>query len=341
VAHSNVPAGLAVASSGDVYFAEFNTYRIKRLRPDGVVEDVAGTGANGGCGAPNNVEALSASLVNVTGLALDEAAGRLYFTDAYCHLVRWVDLTVTPNRVYLLAGGGIASADPYGDGPDPWQANFSSPSQLGVFGGSVYVSDPGHIRIRRIDLATGAVSTFLKQGNCNLPSIQLTGCGDNRGCQVAQDVSGNVLVTGQYCNGGIPWGSNAVMKVTGLDASGSVASLSHWAGRSDGSAGEATVATSAKFAGTPSIHPSPDGSLWTIDDNRLRFIPASAPGVPGLPGVALISTWAGSLTAGSAAEYEARSVTAPQFNQPYAVGNYPGGHLILSDRNNHSLRIIW
>jgi hypothetical protein len=341
VARTNVPAGVAVASTGDVYFAEFNNYRIKRLRPDGVVENVAGTGANSGCGAPDNVEALSASLVYVTGLALDEAAGRLYFTDTYCHLVRWVDLTVTPNRVHLLAGGGTSNAEPYGDGPDPTQAAFSSPGQLGVFGGSVYVGDTNHARVRRIDLSTGAVSTYVKMINCNLPALQLLGCGDNRGCQVALDASGSVLLTGQVCGGGIPWYSNAVVKVTGLDASGSVASLSLVAGRSDGAAGEATVATSALFTGTPSIHASPDGNLWVIDANRLRLIPASAPGVPGLPGVALISTWAGSLTAGSAAEYELRSVTSPQFNSPYSVASYPGGHLVLSDRNNNSLRIIW
>jgi hypothetical protein len=341
VARTNLPAGVAVASTGDVYFAENGNWRIKRLRPDGVVENLVGTGANGGCGAPDNVEALSATVVYPVGLALDEAAGRLYFSDNYCNLVRWVDLTVTPNRVHLLAGGGTTTTDPYGDGPDPTQANFSSPSQLGVFGGSVYVGDTGHVRVRRVDLSTGAVSTFLKQGNCNLAPLQFTACGDNRGCQVALDASGGVLVTGQFCNGGIPWGSNAVVKVTGLDASGSVASLSLVAGRSDGSAGEATVATSALFTGTPSIHPSPDGNLWVIDANRLRLIPASAPGVPGVPGVALISTWAGSLTAGSAAEYELRSAVNPQLNSPYAVGNYPGGHLVLSDRTNNSLRIIW
>jgi hypothetical protein len=203
------------------------------------------------------------------------------------------------------------------------------------------VGDTNHARVRRIDLSTGAVSTYVKMVNCNLPALQLLGCGENRGCQVARDVSGDVLVTGQVCGAGIPWYSNAVVKVTGLDASGSVASLSLVAGRSDGAAGEATVATSAAFAGTPSIYPAPDGNLWIIDANRLRLIPASAPGVPGVPGVALISTWAGSLTAGSAAEYEPRSVTAAQFNLPYAVASDPGGHLILSDRNNNSLRIIW
>jgi hypothetical protein len=45
--------------------------------------------------------------------------------------------------------------------------------------------------------------------------------------------------------------------------------------------------------------------------------------------------------AGSAAEYALRSAASPQLSAPYAVRGYPGGHLILSDRNNHSLRIIW
>jgi hypothetical protein len=343
VARTSYPTGLAVAVGGDVYFSEYYGSRIKRLRPDGIVEVVAGTGSVTGCGAPDNIEALTASIGYPTGLTLDEAAGRLYFSDAYCQLVRYVDLAVTPNRIRLVAGGGNATAEPYGDGADPTVATFSGPSQLTVHAGSLYVADVNHARIRRIDLTSRVVSTYLKVGVCAPGGpVQLYSCGDDRGCQVAVDSAGTTLVTGYFC--GIGFGASAgygVARVTSTDAGGSVTGLAQEAGTYAGDPGEAALATSALFASSPSVFPSPDGTLWLVDGQRLRFIPASAPGVPGVPRVALISTWAGTTVAGSAGEYAPRSPLGPHFNTPFAVRGYPGGHLILSDRTNNSLRIIW
>jgi sugar lactone lactonase YvrE len=341
VARAWEPVGLAVASSGDVYYAERTAWRIKRLRPDGLVEVVAGTGSSTGCGSADGVVALEASVVYPSALLLDEAAGRLYFTDDYCHLVRYVDLSVTPNRVRLVAGGGTTYTDPYGDGADPAAATFSSPSQLGLSGGSLYVADTSHGRVRRIDLATGAVSTFLKSGGC-VPAnpAHLYDCGDDRGCQVAVDSAGSMLVSGRFCGVGFANYSSGVAVVTGTNPDGSVASLTPLAGNSGGSPGEGTVASSALFANSPSLYPAPDGTLWLLETHRLRYLPASSPGVPGGPS-ASIFTWAGTTVAGSAGEYALRSSAAPQLNTPFAVHGYPGGHLILTDRNNHSLRIIW
>jgi hypothetical protein len=205
------------------------------------------------------------------------------------------------------------------------------------------VADVGHARIRRIDLATREVSTFLKAVSCAPASpAHLYSCGDDRSCQVAVDAAGNTLVTGQFCGTGFGASvASGVARVTATDAGGSVAGLAQLAGTYAGDPGEAALATTASFANPPSLHAAPDGNLWLIDGHRLRLIPASAPGVPGVPGVALISTWAGSQAPGSAAEYETRSPASPQLNTPYAVRGFPGGHLILSDRNNNSLRIIW
>jgi sugar lactone lactonase YvrE len=343
LARASYPTGLAVASTGAVYFAEFYGGRIKRLRPDGIVEVVAGSGAITGCGAPDDIEALTATIGYLNGLALDEVAGRLYFSDSYCNLVRYVDLAVTPNRIRLLAGGGSATADPYGDGAVPGAAAFSGPSRLSIQAGSLYVADVNHARVRRIDLSTMAVSTYLKNGSC-VPGgpVSLYTCADDHGCQVAVDSAGSTLVTGYFCGTG--YGISAaygVARVTSTDPGGNVSGLTQVAGIYGGDPGEAALATSALFSSTPSIFPAPDGNLWLVESHRLRLIPASAPGVPGIPGVALISTWAGALAAGSAGEYAPRSPFSPAFNTPFEVRGYPGGHLIVSDRNNHSLRIIW
>ncbi len=339
-ARSNVPTGLAVSSGGDVYFAERGNWRIKRLRPDGVVEPVAGSGGNTGCNPADGVAALEATIVYPMGLHLDEAAQRLYFTDAYCNLVRFVDLSVTPNRVHLLAGGGTATTDPFGDGANPAAASFSSPSQLALIGGSIYVADVAHDRVRRIDLASGAVSTFLKASACTPANpTHLENCIDDRGCQVAVDAAGSLLVSGRFCGGGIASYSNGVATIT-TNPDGSVASLTMRAGSSAGSAGEGAAASGALFAGPPSFYPAPDGTLWLVESNRLRYLTAALPGMPGGPSSA-VYTWAGTTVAGSAAEYAQRLPLGPQLNSPFEVRGYPGGHLVLSDRNNNALRIIW
>ena len=343
LARSNEPYGLAVASTGDVYYAERSAWRIKRLRPDGVVEVVAGTGSSSGCSTADGVVALEALLIYPSGLLLDEAAQRLYFTDVYCNLVRYVDLSVTPHRIRLVAGGGTTSADPYGDGADPAAASFSSPVQMARSGGSLYVADVNHSRIRRIDLATGAVSTALKStGGCVAAGpVQLYDCGGERGCQVVADAAGGLLVTGRFCGGGFVNYSYGVAVVTATNPDVSIAALSRLAGSSSGSPGDGTVATDTLFTAAPALYPAPDGTLWLTDGNRLRYIEASPSGGTGQPGVASIFSWSGTTVAGSASEYVLHSSASPQLNAPFQVQGYPGGHLVLTDRYNHSLRIIW
>src|SRR5271157_399014 len=81
----NVPSGLALDSSGNLYIADEFNNRIRKVGTDGVITTIAGDGVpgSGGDGGP----AVSASLSDPCSVAVDKA-GNLYIADTLSHRVR-------------------------------------------------------------------------------------------------------------------------------------------------------------------------------------------------------------------------------------------------------------
>jgi trimeric autotransporter adhesin len=88
------PWGVAVDAMGNLYIADNNTYRIRKVNATGIITTIAGTGVTGfsGDGGP----ATAAQLSSAAGLALDKF-GNVYFTD------------VTNDRIRKINPGGIIS----------------------------------------------------------------------------------------------------------------------------------------------------------------------------------------------------------------------------------------
>jgi len=84
------PSGLAVDASGNVYFAEIATERVRMVRSDGRVVTIAGTGVAGfgGDGGP----ATAAHLSGPSDVALDDSGALLYIVDSRNLRIRVVDL---------------------------------------------------------------------------------------------------------------------------------------------------------------------------------------------------------------------------------------------------------
>jgi uncharacterized protein (TIGR03437 family) len=78
-ARLNLPIGIAVDDSGDIYVSDSGNHRIRLVTPDGVIHTIAGTGTAGygGDGGP----ALTAPINTPGGVFLD-GAGALYFADS-------------------------------------------------------------------------------------------------------------------------------------------------------------------------------------------------------------------------------------------------------------------
>ena len=153
VARFSSPVGLAQDAAGNVYVADADNYRIRRIDPAGNVTTLAGSGVRGFLDGP----AATARFFEPQGLALD-AAGNLYIADRAAQRIRRLS---PAGVVSTYAGTGTAG---YLDGPAA-TAQFNSPLGLAVDGrGDVYVSERAGNRLRRIEAATGLVSTVAGTG---------------------------------------------------------------------------------------------------------------------------------------------------------------------------------
>ncbi len=135
------PNGLAVDASGNLYIADQNNARVRRVSPDRTIATVAG----GGNGRRDGVPATQTSLTTPTDVDVD-AAGNLYITETALGIVR----RVGPDQVvHTFAGRGDNAFE--GDGGPASQAALSNP--FGVASdplGAVYIADTNNLRVRRV-----------------------------------------------------------------------------------------------------------------------------------------------------------------------------------------------
>lgn len=169
------PIGVAVDSSGNVYVADSGNNEIRKITPAGVVSTLAGTGFQGNA---NGIGPL-ASFYFPRGVAVD-SSGNVYVSDSNNNEIR----KITPGGlVSTLAGSGSAGNS---DGSGT-AASFSDPYGIAVdSSGNVYVADSNNSEIRKIT-STGVVSTFA--GSTNNPNNII-----NSPSGIAVDSSGNVYV---------------------------------------------------------------------------------------------------------------------------------------------------
>lgn len=156
--------GLAWDSSGNLVFCDRSNNLIRRIRPDGTLETVAGTGATGfsGDGGP----ALNARL-NSPGYPRFDSRGNLYFADAYNYRIRRID---TRGIISSVAGDGI----PYSGGMDrdgpAFERSLGLVNDIAVDSrGNVYFLD-NYTVIRRVTPA-GRLDTFAPSSGPNYLAI--------------------------------------------------------------------------------------------------------------------------------------------------------------------------
>ena len=169
------PTGVAVDSRGNLFIADTYNGVIREIAASGSspinasspISTVAGTGRLGfsGEGGP----AATADLYFPYGVALDSANPRnLYITDSFNHRVRRItDVTnADPSKRLIQTVAGDGGQD-FADG-SAGAAHFDRPWSATVDQQSLYVADYLNHRVRKIDLASGAVSTMAGPGTSGL-----------------------------------------------------------------------------------------------------------------------------------------------------------------------------
>ena len=151
-AELNLPYGLAVDSSGNLYIADWGNNRIREVSK-GIIRTVAGTGTAGYSG--NGGPATSAQINNPYGVAVDGST--LYIADTGNHAIRKVSKGV----ITTVAGTGTAGFS--GDGGPATSAQLNYPYHVAIDrAGSLYIADTYNNRIREV--TKGVITTIAGTG---------------------------------------------------------------------------------------------------------------------------------------------------------------------------------
>ena len=150
------PRGMAFDGKGNLFLADADNHRIRRVSPGGTVTTVAGTGVAGfgGDGGP----ATAAQLNSPFAVAVDPS-GNLLIADSNNNRVRRVDAS---GMIATVAGTGPAAFG--GDGGPATSAQLSFPRSIAFDrAGAMLVVDTHNNRVRKID-GPGTITTIAGDG---------------------------------------------------------------------------------------------------------------------------------------------------------------------------------
>lgn len=188
----NFPTAVAVDRHGHVYIADTLNHRIRKLTAGtGVISTIAGIGQRrfSGDGGPATAAAL-----NEPAAVVCDDDGHVYIADQSNHRIRRVDCR--NGLITTIAGTGEPGYS--GDGMPAAESALSGPSGVAIDpDGSLYIADTFNGRIRKVDLATGMISTvtgdgsvYRYQGGHDDLSMSLS-----RPYGIAVDDEGNIFIT--------------------------------------------------------------------------------------------------------------------------------------------------
>ncbi|WP_217591933.1 S-layer homology domain-containing protein [Cohnella sp. GbtcB17] len=153
----NTPNAVAVDGSGNIYIADTENHRIRKVGTDGKISTVAGTGTQGYNG--DNRAATAANLDTPTAVAVD-GSGNLYIADSFNNRIRKVD---TAGKISTFAGTGSAGSGT--DGTAATAFSLSYPCGLALDDSdNLYIADTSNHRVLKVN-AAGIVSTVAGTGS--------------------------------------------------------------------------------------------------------------------------------------------------------------------------------
>ena len=320
VARLDYPHGVAADGAGNVYIADTQNDRIRKVDSSGTITTFAGSGGrgHGGDGGP----AVEALLAYPTGVAAD-GAGNVYIADQGNNRIRKVDSSGTittfagsgeywDGRDYIRGGYG-------GDGGPAVEALLDHPFGVATDGaGNLYIADTGNRRIRKVD-SSGVITTIAGRRTYGFdgdggPAVEAL-LGSPYG--VAADSAGNVYIADRL--------NHRIRKV---DSSGTITTI---AGTGElGYGGDGGPAVEALLASPSDVATDGDGNVYIADqrNNRIRKVDSSG----------TITTFAGTDESGFDGD-DGPAVEA-LLGSPYGVAADSAGNVYIADRLNHRIRKV-
>ena len=194
---------------------------------------------------------------------MDASADNLYFTDVGNHRLRAVDLAT--GIIATVAGGRPPEmgASPAGDGGPATKAAFSThPMRVALDGlGHLYVTDAHQNRVRRIDAASGVITTVAGNGEEAFAGDGGPATGASlavpHGCRFDRDGNFYIADTRNH-------------RIRRVDAATGVISTCAGTGE-EGYSGEGLPALDSKLFAPLAADVAANGDLYIVDTDNLRF----------------------------------------------------------------------
>lgn len=187
----NRPFGVAFDSHQRMFIVELEGGRVFRRDPDGMLHQVSGDGSRSYTGDGGPSEHATYNGMHNCAITADD---RLLIADTWNHCVRRIDLQ--SGLITTLAGTGEKGfAGDVGPGTAA-RFDFVMCITLSPSGDALHIADLNNHRIRKLEMATGMVSTVAGNGERGVPLDGAVAAEsplvDPRA--VAADASGNVYV---------------------------------------------------------------------------------------------------------------------------------------------------
>jgi hypothetical protein len=248
------PVDVALDAAGNLYIADENNHRIRKVTTDGIISTVAGSDTAGFAG--DGGAATSASLTRPRSVTLD-AAGNLYIADSRNHRIRKV---ATDGTISTVAGNSLAGGFA-GDGGAATSASLKYPRGVTLdAAGNLYIADQFNHRIRKV-ATDGTISTVAGNGTPTFAGDggAATSASLNTPSAVSLDAAGNLYIA--------DFNNHRIRKV---DTDGIISTVA--GNDTPGFAGDDGAATSASLYRPSGVTLDAAGNLYIADNgnNRIR-----------------------------------------------------------------------
>jgi sugar lactone lactonase YvrE len=266
--------------------------------------------------AAAQTSALAIPLILPSAIAFD-AAGNLYFAETANHVIRKVDTT---GHITTIAGTGTQGFS--GDTGPATSATLDSPAGLALdTANNLYIADTHNHRIRKLNLATGILTTIAGTGTPGFTgdSIAATSAQLSLPTALALDSSGNLYLADT--------GNHRIRKISAI--TGIITTIAGTG--TQGFSGDTGPATSANIDTPSGLALDASNNLYLADthNHRIRRIDATT---------GVITTIAGTGTPGFTGDSIAASTATLAL--PHGLSIDAAGNLYIADTENHRIRRI-